>query len=70
MERARVAEVRPLEESLGDARRRIASLEDGIDVLRRAVEDVERDLEAGMDSEELRSALDWLLDAARRLPTR
>ncbi len=65
VERSRLAEVGPLEESLGDARRRAAALDDAVDILRRAVEDVERDLEAGMDPEELRSALDWLLEAAR-----
>ena len=49
------------------ARTTIDQLKDDIYVLRCAIEDVDRDLAASDTSEEVRSSLRWVLDAARPL---
>jgi hypothetical protein len=49
------------------ARERLDRLRDDVYVLACAVQDVERDLGARPTAREVRSALDWLLDAARPL---
>jgi hypothetical protein len=48
-------------------RRQLDQLRDDVYVLACAVQDVERDLTARPTSREVRTALDWLLDAARPL---
>jgi hypothetical protein len=49
------------------ARAELEALRDKLYVLACAVEDVERDLaERGDDPDDVRRALDWLLDAARQ----
>ena len=49
------------------ARSDLDRLRDDLYVLQAAVEDVERDLAADPDADELRDAVAWLLDAARPL---
>jgi hypothetical protein len=58
--------------SLGDdelvvTRQELDRLRDDVYVLACAVEDVERDLAGRPSAREIRTALDWLLDAARPL---
>jgi hypothetical protein len=65
--RRRVRELRLGDDELIVARRQLDELRDGIYVLACAVEDVERDLAGRPSATEVRSALDWLLDAARPL---
>ena len=49
------------------ARTELEALRDRLYVLECAIGDVERDLAAELDPEELREALSWLLDAAKPL---
>jgi hypothetical protein len=49
------------------ARRSLDDLYDRLYVLEAAIEDVDRDLAAGDSANEVRAALEWLLDAARPL---
>jgi hypothetical protein len=66
--RQRAAELGLGEDELVVARRHLEQLGDQLYVLRCAVEDVDRDLAAvdGQPSaDDLRSALDWLLEATR-----
>jgi hypothetical protein len=71
-----VARYRALELNLSEgelvvARAELDALHDDLYVLSCAVADVERDLSGGRATkEELRDALDWLLDAARPLRDR
>lgn len=67
--RRRSRELRLGEDELILARRQLDELRDGLYVLRCAIEDVERDLAVSRPPtrQELREALDWLLDAARPL---
>ncbi|HUF32380.1 MAG TPA: hypothetical protein VMN58_04130 [Acidimicrobiales bacterium] len=66
--RRRSAELGLSESELVVARAELDDLHDRLYVLECAVEDVERDLAmAGDDPDEVRRALDWLLDAARPL---
>ncbi len=51
------------------ARSELNELRDRLYVLECAVADVERDLAAGIESDELREALAWLIDAAKPLVT-
>lgn len=50
------------------ARAALDAVADAVYVLEAAVEDVERDLEEAGDADDVRRALEWLLDAARPLP--
>lgn len=64
--RRRAAELGLSEGELVVARAELEDLRDRLYVLRCAVEDVERDLaENAEDPDDVRRALDWLLDAAR-----
>lgn len=63
--RQRRAEVGLSESELIVARSALESLRDRIYVLEAAVEDVERDLAAAEEDQDLREALEWLLTAAR-----
>jgi hypothetical protein len=65
--RRRAAELRLGDAELVVARAELDALRDDLFVLACAVEDVEHDLEGDPDPAEVRSALDWLLDAARPL---
>jgi hypothetical protein len=65
--RRRAQELRLGDDELIVARRQLDALRDDIYVLACAVEDVERDLAGRPSAPEVRSALDWLLDAARPL---
>jgi hypothetical protein len=67
-----VARRRSAEAGLSDAelvvaRAELDELHDRLYVLEAAVEDVERDLAEADGPDEVRAALDWLLDAARPL---
>lgn len=63
--RQRRAEIGLGEAELIVAREALESLRDKIYVLEAAIEDVERDLEAAVDEDDVRQALAWLLEAAR-----
>jgi hypothetical protein len=64
----RAAEVGLSDNELVMARTELEQLRDALYVLEAAVEDVDRDLAAvGEDPDEVRRALDWLLQAARPL---
>ena len=64
----RAAEVGLSDNELVMARAELEQLRDALYVLEAAVEDVDRDLaEADDDPDELKRALDWLLQAARPL---
>ena len=66
--RRRAKELGLSESELIMARSELDQLRDALYVLEAAVEDVDRDLEAGADDPaEVRQALNWLLDAARPL---
>jgi hypothetical protein len=52
------------------ARRELDQLRDDVYVLACAVEDVDRDLASRPTAREVRTALEWLLDAARPLCAR
>ncbi|HET9690232.1 MAG TPA: hypothetical protein VFP61_03710 [Acidimicrobiales bacterium] len=68
--RQRVREVGLAEGELVVTRRALSTLDDLAYVLACAVDDVERQLVAGADPDEVRDALDWLLEAARPLADR
>jgi hypothetical protein len=69
-QRKRAAELGLSEGELVMTRSELDDLRDALYVVEAAVEDVERDLEtAGDDPDEVRRALDWLLDAVRPLLT-
>lgn len=65
--RRRAAEHGLDESELIVARTSLESLRDRLYVLEAAVEDVERDLTTAEGPDDVRRALDWLLDAARPL---
>jgi len=65
--RQRAAELGLSESELVVARGELEDLKDKLYVLEAAVEDVERDLAASSEPDEMRTALDWLLAAARPL---
>lgn len=65
MARQRRSEVGLSESELIVARTALEALRDRIYVLEAAIEDVERDLADAEDEHDVRSALDWLLTAAR-----
>jgi hypothetical protein len=65
--RRRATEVGLSETELVVARHELDELHDRLYVLEAAVEDVERDLAESDGPEEVREALEWLLDAARPL---
>ena len=68
--RRRARELGLSESELVMAKSELEQLRDALYVLEAAVEDVDRDLEAGGDDPaEVRRALNWLLDAARPLLT-
>jgi hypothetical protein len=65
-DRVRGADALDVEDRLVEARDALAVASDRLAVLAGAVDDVERDLAAGRtDPDELRGALEWLLEAAR-----
>ncbi len=68
--RRRARELRIGDDELIVARRELDDLRDSVYVLACAVEDVDRDLADGPSAVEVRSALDWLLAAARPLAER
>ena len=68
--RRRAKELHLGDDELIVARRELDDLRDAVYVLACAVEDVERDLIEATTPAEVRSALDWLLDAARPLASR
>jgi hypothetical protein len=63
--RRRSSELGITEDELVVTRDRLAALHDALYVLECAVEDVERDLAVDDGPEEVRRALDWLLESAR-----
>jgi hypothetical protein len=63
--RQRARELHLGDDELIVARQQLDRLRDDVYVLACAIEDVERDLAARPTAREVRSALDWLLDAAR-----
>ena len=65
--RRRAQELGLAETDLVVARAELSRLDDMLYVLACAVEDVERDLTGEHDGEDVRRALDWLLEAARPL---
>lgn len=65
--RQRAAEVGLSDAELVVTRQALHELHDRLYVLEAAVEDVERDLEADDGPDEVRRALEWLLQAARPL---
>jgi hypothetical protein len=65
--RRRARELRLGDDELIVTRRLLDDLRDAVYVLACAVEDVDRDLAEDPDPSEVRSALDWLLAAARPL---
>jgi hypothetical protein len=67
--RRRARELRLGDDELIVTRRLLDDLRDAVYVLACAVEDVDRDLAEDPDPSEVRSALDWLLAAARPLAT-
>jgi hypothetical protein len=67
--RRRSVEVGLSEAELIVARSQLDDLHDRLYELEAAVEDVERDLVTDDGPQALREALDWLLDAARRVVT-
>jgi hypothetical protein len=68
--RRRAKELHLGDDELIIARRELDDLHDAVYVLACAVEDVDRDLIDATTPAEVRSALDWLLDAARPLAQR
>ena len=68
--RRRARELQLGDDELIVARRELDDLRDAIYVLACAVEDVDRDLAERPSPVEVRSALDWLLAAARPLAER
>ena len=68
--RRRAKELHLGDDELIVARRELDDLRDAVYVLACAVEDVEQDLIEATSPAEVRSALDWLLDAARPLASR
>ncbi len=68
--RRRAKELHLGDDELIIARRELDDLRDAVYVLACAVEDVDRDLAEATTPAEVRSALDWLLDAARPLAER
>ena len=68
--RRRARDLRLGDDELIVARRELDDLRDAVYVLACAVEDVDRDLAEAADPVEVRSALDWLLAAARPLAER
>ena len=68
--RRRAKELHLGDDELIVARRELDDLRDAVYVLACAVEDVEHDLIEATSPAEVRSALDWLLDAARPLASR
>jgi hypothetical protein len=68
--RRRARDLRLGDDELIVARRELDDLRDAVYVLACAVEDVDRDLAEAADPAEVRSALDWLLAAARPLAER
>ncbi len=63
--RRRARELQLGDDELIVARQQLDRLRDDVYVLACAIEDVERDLAGRPTAREVRSALDWLLDAAR-----
>ena len=68
--RRRARELHLGDDELVVARRELDDLRDAVYVLSCAVEDVDRDLAGGASAPEVRTALDWLLAAARPLAQR
>jgi hypothetical protein len=68
--RRRARELRLGDDELIVARRELDDLRDAVYVLACAVDDVDRDLADGPSAPEVRTALDWLLAAARPLAER
>ncbi len=65
--RRRASEVGLSESELIVTRRALEELRDKLYVLEAAVEDVERDLDGAESEQDLRDALEWLLQGARPL---
>ena len=65
--RRRAAELGLAETDLVVARTELSRLDDMLYVLACAVEDVERDLAGEHDGQDVRRALDWLMEAAQPL---
>ena len=65
--RHRAAELGLSEHDLVVTRQELSRLDDLIYVLACAVEDVDRDLATDHEADDIRRALDWLLEAARPL---
>jgi hypothetical protein len=65
--RQRASELRLSEDELVLTRQELHTLRDSIYVLKCAIDDVERDLDPGVDptTRDFRAALKWLLEAAK-----